>query len=355
MNPFDINIKNLTKQELKNLLGYSLFGLDPSQIKENNNRSNIINTTIDSIEKVLEYKFIENNRETDRYLYRCWGTNFINFNFRPVCLQIPLRLIINIIHFYFRLILRFRFVTCSKTKISYLYKISDPNKKTIFFIHGFGFGYIPYTKTLLQLQKNYNLIIMIIPNISSYRYYEDLTCTYFPSTQDITNSVFDFIKTNNINDCMVLAHSFGTYITQILSNDSKSSIFSKIILVDPIIFWIGCFKMSLHVENPFVRKSPIYYYLLDNLINYLIYQCIYLKFVCYRLMFGPDFWIYDDSELGSNVTIVLEKGDYVIPSELLYSKIKSKVKCIYIDDPDALHGSFILESKYYSKLVELLE
>ena len=42
-------------------------------------------------------------------------------------------------------------------------------------------------------------------------------------------------------------------------------------------------------------------------------------------MFGPDFLVYSSKELeNKNIMLVLEKDDLVIPSELLYFKIKNK-------------------------------
>jgi pimeloyl-ACP methyl ester carboxylesterase len=243
-----------------------------------------------------------------------------------------------------------------QNNIGFLYKITDPNKKNLVFIHGLGFGYVPYFKILMELDKKYNLIIVVLPNISSYSFYDGFNNVYFPNLIKLSNTFYDFLETKNINNTIILSHSFGTYITQILRKDSRSSCFNKIILVDPIIFWIGCFKMSLHIENPFVKKYPLHLYIIDNILAFMIYQCLYLKYVCFRVMFGPDFWIYDMNELkNDNITIILEKGDYIIPAELLYDKINGHVKCHYFDSDNMLHGSILMESKYTSQLLEIIE
>lgn len=349
----NFNLEDLSKKEVINMIGFTLFGINIEKIYSSS-KFKLIYNLLEKIEKKLNYNFKTNSN--DRYLYKGWGLNYIKFNFRPLFIQVPLRIIINCIHYWFVYKLNFKYEINKNNKLSFLYKNNDSNKKTIFFIHGFGFGYIPYIQTLLELNKTYNLIIIILPNISSYTYYDDINYTYFPPLNDIKNSIYNFLEENNFNNIILLSHSFGTYITQILRTDSRSSIFNKIILVDPIIFWVGCFKMTLHVNNPLVRRYPYYQYIIDNAINFLIYQCIYLKYVCFRVMFGPDFWIYDASELlNTNVTIILEKGDYVIPAELLYNKIKNYVKCYYIDDDDALHGSIIIEKNYINKLIEIIE
>jgi hypothetical protein len=350
-----IKLEDLSRKEIINLIGYSLFGIPIENIEKSSKYSRI-NFLLRKLEEKLEYKFNENN--DDRYLYKTWGKNFIHFNFRPLFLQIIIKLILQTINYYFIYKLKFKFTYCSENKLSFIYKIDDPNKETIFFIHGFGFGYIPYINTLIELNENYNLIIIILPSISSYTYYSDynsLNANYFPELNQIRNHIYEFLESNNCNNVILLSHSFGTYITQILRQDEKSKIFKKIIMIDPIIFWSGCFKMSLHISNPLVRKEKMFQYLIDNLINYLIYKCIYLKYVCYRVMFGPDFWVYDSKEIkDTNLIMVFEKNDYVIPAEMLYIKAKDDVTCFFIDEEEAVHGSILIEKKYIDKLKEII-
>lgn len=346
-----LQIDKLSKIEIINLIGYSLFGLETQDIYSSAKFSTIL-CMVKKIESILGYKFELSN--TDRYLYRKWGSNFIKFSFRPLVLQIPLKIFIFAIHLLFTLYLGFKWECINN--IGFLSNNINPDKKNLIFIHGLGFGYIPYFQTLIELSFKYNLIIVVLPNISSYNYYDDMNYEYFPQLEQVSSTIYDFIESKKITSINILAHSFGTYITQIIRKDKRNSILNKIILVDPIIFWIGCFKMSLHVENPFIKKYPLTTYVIDNIINFMIYQCLYLKYVCFRVMFGPDFWIYDASELANTkITLILEKADYVIPAELLYGKVKNIVKCYYFDSDDMTHGSILMEKKYICKLIEIIE
>jgi hypothetical protein len=348
-----IDITNITINEITNIIGYSVFGIDINEIKTHSKYNEIIGV-VKKIEKILEIKF--KTELKDKYLYRRWGSDFIEFNFRPLFLQILIRILVNFSHYYFTLKLKFKYHVCEKTKISYLYKLNDPNKKTLFFIHGFGLGYIPYYKIILELEKKYNLVLIVLPNISAYRFYDEIMYMYFPTLSNIKESIYSFLNSQNITECTLLSHSFGTYIARILEQDSRSIIFKDIIMVDPIIFWIGCFKMSIYVANPTIRKNSIIEYFIDNVTNFLIYKCIYHKYICFRVMFGPDFWIYNSSDLiGSKIIMLLEKGDYIIPAELIYNKIKDKIKCYYIDDDNAVHGTIMMDSKYIQRTLDILE
>ena len=355
--PSEIELNNLSGSEIENLIAYSLFGLE-NQLNEFGTKRSLISKTLEKIESKLGYRFKydvsnTNNTNKDRYLYRKWGSNFIKFSFRPLILQFPLRIIICGIHLLFTLWLGFKWEKING--VGFLSKNPDPNKKNLIFIHGLGFGYIPYFRTLMKLNSSYNLVIVVLPNISSYNYYDDMNYEYFPSPTLISDGIYRFIESKNIDNSIILAHSFGTYITQILRKNKKSTIFEKIIMVDPIIFWIGCFKMSLHVENPFIKKYPLTTYLIDNIISFMIYQCLYLKYVCFRVMFGPDFWVYDVDEISNNnITLILEKEDYVIPAELLYLKVRNKIKTYYFDSEGMTHGTILMDDKYTQKLIEII-
>ena len=348
----NLEINNLSNIEIINLIGYSLFGQEIDDYLYKNNKLLIIKNIILKLENKLGYKFINNNN--NRYLYRKWGSNFINFSIRPLCLQIPIRLLVTLIHYYFIILLGFKYKI--NNKIGFMYNLSDPKKDTLIFIHGFGFGYIPFIDILKKLNQQYNLIIVILPNISSYNYYDDLNFIYFPPLNKINNTIYNFLEENKQKNIILLAHSFGTYITQILRKDNRQLLFKKIIMVDPIIFWIGCFKMSIYIDKPSINVDSIQNIIWDHTINYLIYQCLYLKFVCYRVMFGPDFLIYDSNELNNtNITIILEKNDYIIPAELLYNKIKNNVTCYYIDNDDAIHGSILRDTKYLDNIMNIIK
>jgi hypothetical protein len=339
----NFDIKTLSQKEIINLLGYSLFGLEQNEVYQSSKIKKIYKVML-KIESILNYEFSSGN--TNRYLYRSWGRDFINFNFRPLIFQIPIRLIMNFFHYYMILIMKFKYKITSKSKIGYLYKNRDLNKKDLIFIHGFGLGYIPYMRRLFTLDKQFNLVIMILPNISSYTYYDDIHCGYFPSHYLIKDSFYEFMNFIQVTNINILSHSFGTYITQIIRNDTRNNIINKIILVDPIIFWIGCFKMSLYIDKIAQRGTSIISWILEILTNYLIYRCLYLRYICYRVMFGPDFLIYDSVELeGKNIMLVLEYNDQVIPSDILYEKIKNtKINYYYLDNAE--HGSVMLSSKF---------
>lgn len=339
----NLDVRDLSKKEIFYLLGYTLFGIEQNKLFLSEQIKKIYKL-LRKIEYILGYEF--KLKDCNRFLYKSWGREFINFHFRPLIFQLPIRILVNLFHYYMTLKLKFKYKTCPKSKIGYLYKNKTTNKKNLIFIHGFGLGYIPYIRRLLKLNEEFNLIIMILPNISSYTYYDDLKCGYFPSHNLIRDSFYDFMIFLKINKINILSHSFGTYITQIIRNDSRNILIDKIILIDPIIFWIGCFKMSLYIDKITQQGTDLVYWIIETLTNYLIFKCLYLRYICYRVMFGPDFLIYNSKELeGKNILLVLEYNDKVIPADIIYNKVKdNKISYYYLNEAD--HGSVLLSSKF---------
>lgn len=343
--PIDIDnfdIKTLTRMEIFYFITNSLYCLKKKKITELSLIEIIyVNKILENLENKLNIKF--NDIKINRFLYRRWGHNFIKFNFRPLILKIILYIIGKISYLYFTIILKYKYYKCDQSKICYLYNINDPNKKIILFIHGFGIGYIPYIKKLFLLNKKYNLIIVTLPNISGFTYNN----SFFPSNKIVIDSFYNFFSKMNIKNINILSHSFGTYITEIIRKDSRSELFiDKIIMIDPVIFWIGYFKMNVYIDNPYVDNSTYLSLFIGSFFNYYVYQCLYLKFICFRLMFGPAFWIYDISEIeDKKILLVLEKDDYVIPADIIYNKLLNKrVNYYYIDH--AVHGSVLLDSNF---------
>ena len=83
------DIKKMSKIEIINLIGYSLFGLEINDIYCSS-KLMIIIELVKKIEQKLGYEFLLDN--LDRYWYRGWGSNFIKVSFRPLLLQLPLKI-----------------------------------------------------------------------------------------------------------------------------------------------------------------------------------------------------------------------------------------------------------------------
>ena len=73
----NFDIKTMNRMEMINLLAYALYGIDQKNITKSEQYNEIVGL-IEKIEIRLRHRFI--NGDKDRYIYRYWGRNFINFN-----------------------------------------------------------------------------------------------------------------------------------------------------------------------------------------------------------------------------------------------------------------------------------
>ena len=219
--------------------------------------------------------------------------------------------------------------------ISFLYR-NNGKKDTIMVIHGFGIGYIPYLSKINLLNKKYNIIILILPNISGY--YNNI----FPNIDVITNSIDKFLEMKKINKYYILSHSFGTFISQIILNSDKNNKIMKIIKIDPIIFWISSFSIlnfthnKDHIDYSFSYKS-IY----NVLINIFVNSDIYVNYICHRLLYPFDFLIINTD---NKVKYYISREDRILDTNILYNMYKNDTNVEFIDNVE--HGDIITNSEY---------
>jgi hypothetical protein len=373
INNYIDEIKNCNKNEIENIIISSISYEKNILIKKN--YENLENLTIslteinyiikkymlcnkleyrideirEIIENKLNIKFIDSNNNNN-YIINEWGQIFIYFTFIPLFLSLFLNSVSSLIHYYMIYFLKFKYEIFDNNSLGILHNSYDPNKKTILFIHGFGFGYIPYINSLIQLQKNYNLIIIILPNISSYLYSSDILF----DDHKIINLIYNFIKKYNYNELTILSHSFGTLISHMLMNDKRSKIIKKNVSIDPVYFFINYYKTQKYAQFPCYNKTNFILYLFDSFINYLIYDSIYLKYICYRYLCGPKYWIYKYNNFNKYI-FIFHKHDYVINAESIYDKIKNETDSYFFGTTDSTHGTILFSNKLFYKLIEIIE
>jgi hypothetical protein len=302
------------------------------------------------VDQSLSLKSVK-DKNLNRYIIDDWYSNYFYFSFFPLFLSLIQKIILNSIHYYMMYYLKFNYKICENNSLGILYNNNNKNKKTILFIHGFGFGYFPYINSLLRLHKDYNLIIIILPNISSFLYSKD----YLFDNNKIKNSILNFIKKNKYKKIITLSHSFGTIISNILIKDKKFNMINKNILIDPVYFFTSYYKIKKHAEFPCYNKNNFILYLIDNFINYLIYDSIYLKHICYRYLCGPKDWDFYDNKNYNKSVFIFHKYDYVIDAESIYNKLKDNSESYLIETDYATHGTVLFNKDMHSQLIEIIE
>ena len=321
-----LEIKNFSRDEIKNILKFAILNQN-----DNNDYENELVELVNFTEKKLEIEF--DDKKKSKYIYFNWNKNYVEFYYRFLICNIIVKTLTFLIHRYM-LYKKYEYYNL-EGNISFLYK-NNGKKDTIMVIHGFGIGYIPYLSKINLLNEKYNVIILILPNISGY--YNNI----FPNIDVITNSVDKFLEMKKINKYYILSHSFGTFISQIILNNDKNNKIMKIIKIDPIIFWISSFSILSFTHNKEHINYLLNYKSIYNIIvNIFVNSDIYVNYICHRLLYPFDFLIINTD---NKVKYYISREDRILDTNILYNMYKNDNNVEFIDNVE--HGDIITNSEY---------
>ena len=336
-----IELENIPKSRIlkwvsNNLYFKSMWQLSKEQI-------DYAESVLDKIEIKIGVKF-SNFIDNSIYFLK-FGNNKMECTYRPslICSILDTMKDISYVSLYVFNFVKYR---VKDTDIIYFYYHNPKNTKTVIFVHGLGFGIEPYMYYILRLIDKFNLIVLILPNISNmeYRRYID-KITYdkiFPEYNTWRRVVRQILIKHNISEFSFIAHSFGTIIAGLLLQDKWiSGKVNKKVFIEPVCFIDKSYKIFRYINEP--KEGS--YGLISKLWNEFIYKDIYLRYVTQRFMYGPEFWIKDYDTLSGNSLVIVSEKDQVVPSDEIYEKMKkNKIECLYIKG--AYHADMFMSDEY---------
>jgi len=321
-----LEIKNFSRNEIKNILKFSILNQN-----NNNDYEKELDELVIFTEKKLEIEF--DDKKKSKYIYFNWNTNYVEFHYRFLICNIIVKTLTFLTHRYM-LYIKYEYYNL-EGNVSFLYR-NNGKTDTIMLIHGFGIGYIPYFSKINLLSEKYNVIILILPNISGY--YNNI----FPNIDVIINSVDKFLEIKKINKYYILSHSFGTFISQIILNNDKKNKIMKIIKIDPIIFWISSFSILHFTHNKeHINYSISYKYIYAKIVNIFVNSDIYVNYICHRLLYPFDFLIINTN---NKVKYYISREDRLLDTDILHNMYKNDNNVEFIDNVE--HGDIITNNEY---------
>ena len=339
-------IKNISKSigydDVLNWCAYMLYARSMKQLSIA--QLSTSNNCVKMIEKKLKINFsVKRNRNLKMLKF---GNNDIRTKSKPAVyygmIKIVKYLLYNVLE-----INGFKKFVSHKSGVTYFYKVSSRVKTHTLFVHGFGFGIIPYKSFINSLSHDENIIFPILPNISNieyHSYFDSLNSdTLFPGRK-IWNADFDLlINKFNIKKINLIAHSFGTIILSFaMDYFNKNNKINKIVLIEPVCFIEGSYKIYKYINDPYDQRSKM----VSRFVDYIIYQDIYSRHIAQKFMHSSEFWIKNIDNLKTfKHYVVISENDQIVPSKKLKSLFNQK--CInynYIND--GYHADLFLFNKY---------
>ena len=341
-----VNLEDISREKMVEWTGYYLYYKPIHQL--NDDKIAHSKRVLIAIENKIGVKFHNTASNKSMYLLQ-FGKDKIKWTYKPLIIYTGLSTMKQLC--YWKLYYNgFQKHVTPKSRITYFYyQNPDRNiKKTVLFIHGLGFGIVPYLSYIMELKESADLIIPILPNISNMEftsYFTTLTDDeLFPAYDKWRSDIKFILNKHNVDSLDVIAHSFGTIILGILLKDDEiREKIDKRIFVDPVCFINDCHKIFRYIRDPSIgiKNTRI-----NRIFNSLIYDDIYMQYVAHRYLYGPQFWIldYDTMNYRKNL-IILSKKDQIVPTNKVYDTLKNQgVPCIIAED--AAHSEIFMTSAF---------
>lgn len=297
------------------------------------------------IEDKIEHEFCNNDTKIK---FSKFGTDDISSGYKPFIFYSSINIATNITYAYLKYH-NFTKHTSQSKNFVYFYKHNNDFAENVIFIHGLGFGIMPYMSFIFELSKKYNVIIPILPNISNMEYhkmkYNIKKTELFPDYEIWRKDFKKILET--YGKSYMIGHSFGTIMMGILLKDMIiDKYITKRIFVDPVCFFEKCYKIMQYIDNPTNNN------LVDNVFNFIVYDDIYVKYATKRYLFGPEYWITDYELMFDNNLVILSGKDSIVPSHEIYNKMgEYGISCIMVNN--AIHGQ-IFFSDDYAEVIKIM-
>lgn len=337
-------IEEIRKEDMQRWVSYYIYYRNIEELNEEEREH--VEYILRQIEKKLKVKFKEDDNRI--ICISRFGKNEIKTTYKPLIVYTSLNIAKN--WNYMKMYMSgFKRYTTKKSKITYMHYYKEENTKTTMFIHGLGFGIMPYQSYIEELREKSNLIIPILPNISNMEYTSYFTNLkdeeLFPPYEVWREDIGAILNKHGIEKLDIVGHSFGTIIMGILLKDKEiNRRVEKRIFIDPVCFIEKSYKIYNYIDEPYVGENVW----TNTVFNKLIYNDVYVRYVMQRYLYGPEFWILDYEKM-EKALIVLSMDDKIVPSNALHKRLTKKgVPCITA--AEAKHSDIFFISGFKSIL-----
>lgn len=337
-----VPFRQISRNKMIEWVGYHVYFKLWEELNEDQRERSMI--ILSKLEEKIGYQFPE--LEDDLVQFMKFGHNDIKSIYKPILFYTGLHMAKCITYLELE-VFGFKKYKTKYGNIVYFHYHDNKNSKTTMFIHGLGFGIMPYLTHILDMRKYTNLIVPILPNISNMEFTSGLLKRpdhpLFPDYHIWKTDVKSMIFKHNIDKFNVVCHSFGTIILASLIKDPWiNSKIEKKIFIDPVCFIDGCHEIFEYINKP--ANSP--YSITTSIFNKLIYDDIYVRYVTQRFLYGPEFWISDYEGMSNhNNLVILSFNDKMVPVKAIYDKMtRYNVPCLLIDN--AQHADIFLMDEF---------
>jgi hypothetical protein len=349
----------ITYTDIFNMLYHIIFcklykSYIPTDI-ERNTVIEVMNTVSNKTQ--LRFNIHENSKQKGVY----YGNEPIFF----LPALISMRLIYSLLHLkkYIRLKYHGFCSTHIDNSIIAYHKIhKSDKKKLVIFIHGLGFGIMPYVNFINKISEQFTVVAFELPNVSKNK-------THYPNPphEQIVGTIIKYLDTNFPGYSKdIITHSYGTtFMKAFIESNHK---FDKVILVDPMCFYQTAFTSAKYFCSNFFdkleqlkqqyKKIKLKTFIFHTLLHFVVFD-IDTQYICKRQVWGVDKWIDDklsDRTFCNNILITLAQNEYFYNSTELKNFINNAHPTVnVIHNKSRNHGDIIYDERQQQDIIAYLQ
>lgn len=235
------------------------------------------------------------------------------------------------------------------TKWIYLPRTVDHDKTPIVFLHGIGFGVLPYIHFIISLvsaEKNRAFILVEMRHVAMRIYSNDA-----PDLTSLAHDIVDAMEHAGYEKGIFIAHSYGTFVlSQILQ--SRNSSVDQAFLIDPVCLMTCHPKLTSNFVYRTFQGLPVSFKRFMDLVQFVFSRDLTLAQTFCRRFNGMEIMIWpEDLPKHAKNVIVLSGKDPLIPIALVQEQFKEVDHCHTVVNNDHTHGQFLGDLQYLKFLV----
>lgn len=323
-----IDKQSITINNIKKLLSYCIFNIDPTTNNMRLWQSIYINSIIKKIKPRLS---ILNNNTNTTCKSSMIMTNKLDIVHKPFAfytLMYAIRKVFN----YYMYTLGFTNIIepITNLRVWIKYNNSATNDIPLVFIHGIGFGIIPYISKIRKLSVDRKMLI--VPELPNLSY--DLYKFPPPSNESIVVSLYNTLVKLGIKLIDIIGHSNGSILMNIFQIRYPHMCNYKT-YAEPVCFHIHqAIGANMFYRFPLTTKYSIKKYILWL----FVFRDMYTQYAIKRGVFAEHGLL---KNLDNKTHIILAKNDCVVPSFHIHKYITAHHPDVNVTVVEGNHGVWL--------------
>ena len=225
----------------------------------------------------------------------------------------------------------------------------DTEKSPIIFLHGVGFGILPYMhfiSSLLSLGLSRPIIVVEMGHVGMR-----LSARDAPDLQRIAHDIVDAIHSIGYDRGAFIGHSYGTFVISKIVQDHPNSV-DHMCLMDPVCL------MTCHpsLTANFIYRTcdsifPLSLKKIFEIAQFVVSRDVTLAQTFCRKFHGVETMMWEHEFRGKSV-IVLSGKDPLVPTALVMKQLKESERVHILYHDSHTHGSWLFDGSYLNFIVQ---